>query len=118
VWVPNWSSSTPMTCDVAGSGSPTSFRAIPSNPSLWPLRPVRSALGPPAFDGAEYYDDHGQPRHAPQRDLPRVRRCLTPALTTVRRSDLLVSGHRRPDQRGRLRITVVDLLSVPRSRNR
>jgi hypothetical protein len=42
-----------------------------------------------------------------------VRRHLTPALSNVQRSDLLVSGPRRVDQRGRLRITVVDLVLVP-----
>jgi hypothetical protein len=33
LWVPNWSS-TPVTCDRAGSGSPTLFRASPSKSVL------------------------------------------------------------------------------------
>src|SRR5947209_1341247 len=47
-----------MTCDIAGSGSPTLFRPFPSNLSLWPLRPVRSARSATAFGGVDHYDDH------------------------------------------------------------
>jgi len=57
VSVPN-GSSTAVTCNIASSGSPTLCRAIPSNLSLWPLRPARSPRSMAGAGGTDHQGDH------------------------------------------------------------
>ena len=61
LWVPNWSS-TAVTCDIAGSGSPGL---------------IKSALGH-GIGGADHHDDHGRVCHVRRRDPPRERGRLSP----------------------------------------
>jgi hypothetical protein len=107
LWVPNWSS-TAVTCDIGGSGSPTLFRAIPSN----------CPCG--RFD---QFEERAQPRYlaepittvitdarqVPWRDPHRCTVVSRRPSINVQRPDVLVSGLRRVDQR---RI-MVGLVSVP-----
>jgi hypothetical protein len=55
MWVPNWSS-TAVTCDIGGSGSPTLFRAIPSK-SVLVAASTKSKSTLSGISGAEHHDD-------------------------------------------------------------